>query len=312
MIKRMLAFLTGKQFISAGIYAFLLFSAVSSVLAQAPGGFADLDASLRELRQKLDDTGPGIVLISVYDDTGEEVGRGSGLFIDSSGNILTGAELFSDAYSAEVFSQKGYYSKVTLLNRNVHTGLALVRVSAENEQHLELEESYAPQTGDRVTIVGRSDELERTLSEGLINTISSIGEELELVEVEVTVPISTIRPSEDGALLNEENRVIGLIVHDTFLDRVLSVPAWTFGDQTLHAVSAGTIRRFLAESADEKELHIPKSRVWHRWIVKKTKTEIMHGFLYVYQLKSSVVIAVFLGIAVLVTLVQWAYSRIRK
>jgi S1-C subfamily serine protease len=167
------------------VHTFLFsFVIVNRTDASDFSGFMDLESAIKALEMQVVKARRSIVMIVAYNKTGEESGRGSGIFIDSEGRIITNALVMKDAYSAEVFRGPHHYKEVVILNRREDLDLAIIQVKATNVTPVELDVESEVKTGERVIVVGKSSPSDTTVSEGLISTISSIGETIELVEIE--------------------------------------------------------------------------------------------------------------------------------
>jgi S1-C subfamily serine protease len=100
------------------VHTFLFsFAIVNRTDASDFSGFMDLESAIKALEMQVVKARRSIVMIVAYNKTGEESGRGSGIFIDSEGRIITNALVMKDAYSAEVFRGPHHYKEVVILNR---------------------------------------------------------------------------------------------------------------------------------------------------------------------------------------------------
>jgi S1-C subfamily serine protease len=153
---------------------------------------------------------PGVVSIIVYDNTGEEIDRGSGFFIDREGKIIANEHIFKQAFSAEVVSNTNRYDSITILARDETMDLAMIQVSAIDETPLELDFAYRVTPDERVLMVGKSESLKDTVSEGLVKSMSGEGETPERIDIKKTIPITYFPDNKDGPVLNSEGKVIGI------------------------------------------------------------------------------------------------------
>lgn len=147
---------------------------------------------------------PAVVMIVVYDDTGDELGMGSGFFIGS-GKILTNAHVVEDAYSAEVCSVLKTYEDVTITKRDDDLDLAVLEVQSVGEPIVSLADDSELHVGQRVLAIGNPEYLERTVSDGIISAIRNWG---GVQKIQITAPISG--GSSGGLLLNMQGSVIGV------------------------------------------------------------------------------------------------------
>lgn len=193
-----------------------------------------------------------VVMIVVYDITGEQRGQGSGFFIDDKGRVITNAHVMDDAYSAEVISESNYYGDVTLLKLDELLDLALVQVEAIEESPLQFNFKRKIRPGERVVAIGNPLGLEKSISDGLISAIRHYG---EIEYIQTTAPISP--GSSGGPLLNLAGEVVGV-----------TTAAFTEGQNLNFAISANSIQPFLIGPQKAQRLHPPRSKVWFRWLLK--------------------------------------------
>jgi len=193
-----------------------------------------------------------VVKIVIYDITGAQRGQGSGFFI-SPRKIITNAHVVDGAYSAEVFSDEGYYDLITILNVDKSVDLALLGVDAKNEVPLQTDPATELKPGQRVIAIGNPFGLEQTLSDGLISAVRMF-DQLQILQI--TAPISP--GSSGGPLLNEQGRVIG-VVSATLLE----------GQNLNFAIGVQTLSEFLVAKEFPEELKIAGTRVLWRVVAKK-------------------------------------------
>jgi V8-like Glu-specific endopeptidase len=196
---------------------------------------------------------PSVVMIVVYDDTGDELGMGSGFFIGS-GKILTNAHVIKSAYSAEVYTLLKTYEDVTITKRDDDLDLAVLEVQSVGEPIVSLADDSELRVGQRVLAIGNPEYLERTVSDGLISAIRNLG---EVQYIQISVPISG--GSSGGPLLNMQGLVIG--VTSSGIDE---------GQNLNFAVGIETIKRFLRTPDNPDQLqkagsYIP-GKVVRKWV----------------------------------------------
>lgn len=279
--------------------------------AADPSSFMDLQSSINELKPLVDKAGAGIVLIVVYDITGQEIGSGSGFFIDGEGRILTNAFLMKNAYSAEVFSEANHYSSVTVLNRDEDLDLALIQVQAINEKFLELDFNYKMHEGDRIIAIGRSRDSSKTFSEGFIGLIYRDGKKLEAAEIQVAESILSLQPALNGPVLSITGKIIGIMT-DVFSDNSYFKNTGALFDKNLYALNLCSVKASFLKSYTIEHLHNPKSRVWHRWLIWWIETKVLEGFIVLYEIGFKKFILSILAITTVISLIQWGYSKIKK
>jgi len=194
---------------------------------------------------------PSVVQIVTYDITGDQRGQGSGFFI-SPRKIITNEHVVDGAYSAEVFTDEGYYDLITILNAHEDMDLAILSVDAENEVPLQTNPDAELKPGQHVIAIGNPLGLEKTLSDGLISAVRTI-DQLQILQI--TAPISP--GSSGGPLLDQDGRVVG-VVSATMRE----------GQNLNFAIGVQTLSQFLVMEERPEELKVAGSRVLWRVIVK--------------------------------------------
>ena len=296
------------------ICSLLLPGNARSANSSASSGFAYMDIAnaVKELQRRTERASPAIVSIVAYDMTGTESGRGSGFFIDTEGRIITNAIIFTNAYSAEVASETGNYDNVSILNINDKFDLALIQIKAKNEHQLEIDYSYNLKINGRVDIIGKSDKLERTVSEGTITSISNTPEDVELIKLKRRLPISSFKESKDGPLLNSSGKVIGITTASFAAKSIFGTKTMTFTNELNNAVSAHSIETFLSSPGIIRDLQPSGSIVWHKWLLKSLKNVFIVSFLTLYTMGFSKLMQILLAVVVLISIIQWTYYKLKK
>lgn len=295
------------------IFSFFLLSPVFSYSASASNttGFMDLELSIKELRQVVKKTTPGVVTVVAYDNSGAESGRGSGFFIDTQGRIIMNSSVLKDAYSAEVFSKSNYYDDVIILNRDQGLDFALIQIEAGGEVHLELDFEYKIEPGERVVVVGRSPDLKKTVSEGLISSLSNIEEGVELIKIQTTTPILSYLPGKDGPLLNMAGKVIGVTGTGFPESEGFEAIPWS-GYEEINAVSLRSIESLLSGQGELEHLHSAKSKIWSKWFIRSLKTAAITGFITLFDIGFLKLMAIAFVIIVIISIIQWLYLKLKK
>ncbi|MFH1371917.1 MAG: trypsin-like peptidase domain-containing protein [Planctomycetota bacterium] len=196
---------------------------------------------------------PAVVIIVVYDNTGDELRMGSGFFIGS-GKILTNAHVVEGAYSAEVRSLLKTYEDVTITKQDDDLDLAVLEVQSVGEPIISLADDSDLRVGQRILAIGNPEGLERTVSDGLISAIRDSG---GVQRIQITAPIS--HGSSGGPLLNMEGLVIGVTY--AFMEE---------GQNLNFAVGIETIKQFLQSPENPEKLkkagsYIP-GKVVRKWV----------------------------------------------
>ncbi len=273
--------------------------------------FRDLNASIEELRLKVEKVSPAVVMIVVYDITGAEIRRRSGFFIDREGLIITNEGAIKDAYSAEVYSEYNHYDNVAIIKRDKDADLALIRVKAIDESPLELDLGYEAKYGERVVIIGKSPNSGKTVSEGLISSTGVIGEYPELIQIQVTSPILSFKASKDGPVLNMSEKIIGITTTEISQNQDTDFILY-HDDQNRNAVTISSIEAFLSKPEKIEHLHPPGSKVFFKWFVARLKTAAINTFIILYTMGFPKIMAIIFVIVLVISFIQWLYIRLRK
>ena len=274
--------------------------------------FMDLESSIQELNSFVDRASQSLVKINVYDDAGDETAGGSGFFIDREGKILTNAELFTDAYSAEVISESQTYKTVTILKQDSVTDLALLQVNASGESPLKLDFSYQAKEGNKVAVIGRTDTYRKTLSEGRISSVSNMEGVSEFIKIKISPQLSGLPASTEGPLLTPSGSVIGMTTRSVSDHPVFGKDAYVDTRQQLLSVGIQDIKLFLDAPEDLQQLEPGQSKVWHTWLSKRTTTFTTESFVFLYNLGFQKMIGILLVIVIIISLGEWGLLKIRK
>lgn len=162
---------------------------------------------------------PGVVTITTVVSNGFGVGQGtgSGIVLDSRGDILTNYHVIAGAQQIEVKFSDGTTADATVVGTNTGYDLAVIRVSvAASKLHpVTLGNSDGVQIGDTVYAIGSPFGLSGSLSEGIVSNLhqrgsssrSSTGSNLvDLIQTD-----TPINPGNSGGpLVNAQGEVIGI------------------------------------------------------------------------------------------------------
>ncbi len=275
------------------------------------GGFVymDLDESLRQLNSRLEQAAPGIVLVIAYDITGAESARGSGFLTDSRGTIITNAEIMENAYSAEVFTEKNHYTDVAIVSLDSDKDLALIRVPAADEFPLGTDFDRTIKSGEKVMIAGKSAGNEKTVSEGVIKSVSRVGEGLEVFRIQTALPISFLPPARQGPVLDMDGKVIGMTTARISPARETGVFERMPDLSVLNAVSMRSVKDFILNPGEARALQPARSKVWSKWLFRQMKTAAVEGFITLYKIGFPKLLLIVFLIIVFISLIQRLYGK---
>ena len=151
---------------------------------------------------------PGVVTITVNLGNGQAIG--SGIVLDSNGDILTNAHVLSGAGNIQVTFSDGTTVRATLVGSDTAADLAVIRVSvAASVLHpLVLGSSASVKVGDGVYAIGSPFGLSGSLTEGIVSNLdqTGAGNLTGLIQTD-----AAINPGNSGGpLVNALGQVIGI------------------------------------------------------------------------------------------------------
>ena len=156
---------------------------------------------------------PGIVTITTEvarrGRTGE--GTGSGIVLDTSGNILTNAHVIAGASQIQVTFSDGKTAAASVAGSNTAADLAVVHVSvaASSLHPVPLGDSSAVRVGDAVYAIGAPFGLAETMTAGIVSGLNRSNQGTGLTGlIQTDAPINP--GNSGGALLNTLGQVIGV------------------------------------------------------------------------------------------------------
>jgi S1-C subfamily serine protease len=157
---------------------------------------------------------PGVVTITTevagrFGRVGE--GTGSGIVLDTNGDILTNAHVIAGANQIQVTFNDGRTLAATLVNSNTSADLAVVRVSAAaaSLHPLTLGNSDNVQVGDQVYAIGAPFGISDSMTAGIVSGLNRHNAASGLSGlIQTDAPINP--GNSGGALLNTQGQVIGI------------------------------------------------------------------------------------------------------
>lgn len=299
--------------LSATLLFSLLIPAISYSAPEADESiFMDLGRIIKEKKQLVEKISRSVVMVTAYNDSGAESGKGSGFLIDREGHIITNASILKDAYSAEVITQADHYANVVIINRDADLDVALLKVSAENEVPLELDFGHKPVPGEKVFVIGKASASKKTFSEGMVSSINSIAETSELIEIQMDTPTLSYSASKDGPLLNMAGKVIGItginLPGSQNFDGTLNIPSF----QDIQAISIASLKPLLSKSTEPEQLHPAGSKLWTNWAARLLKTSALTVFITLYTMGFQKLMVIALAIIAVISAIQWLYFKLKK
>jgi putative serine protease PepD len=186
-------------------------AAVTRSMSTSSVAQAQTPASAASIYQQ---AAPGVVTITTevagrFGRVGE--GTGSGIVLNTNGDILTNAHVVAGANQIQVTFNDGRTLPATLVNSNTGADLAVVRVSAaaSSLHPLVLGNSNNVQVGDQVYAIGSPFGLAESMTAGIVSGLNrhNSGSGLSGL-IQTDAPINP--GNSGGALLNTQGQVIGI------------------------------------------------------------------------------------------------------
>src|SRR5438093_3567132 len=159
---------------------------------------------------------PGVVTITAVVNSGRGSGQatGSGIVLDTNGNILTNAHVIAGAQQIQVTFSDGRTVNATLVGSNTSADLAVIRVSvAPSTLHpVTLGNSDGVEVGDSVYAIGSPFGLSGSLSQGIISNLKQSGRTSDGGNLSGLIQTdAAINPGNSGGpLVNAQGEVIGI------------------------------------------------------------------------------------------------------
>ena len=159
---------------------------------------------------------PGVVTITAVVNSGRGSGQatGSGIVLDTNGNILTNAHVIAGAQQIQVTFSDGRTVNATLVGSNSSADLAVIRVlvAASTLHPVTLGNSDSAQVGDTVYAIGSPFGLSGSLSQGIISNLKQSGATADGGHLSGLIQTdAAINPGNSGgALVNTQGEVIGI------------------------------------------------------------------------------------------------------
>ena len=160
---------------------------------------------------------PGVVTINtVVSSARGQVGQatGSGIVLDSQGDILTNAHVIAGASQLQVTFSDGTTASAKLVGSNSGADLAVIRVSvpASTLHPVTLGNSSSVQIGDSVYAIGSPFGLSGSLTEGIVSNLNQSGSAPNGGNISGLIQTdAAINPGNSGGpLVNAQGQVIGI------------------------------------------------------------------------------------------------------
>src|SRR5438876_1698606 len=155
---------------------------------------------------------PGVVTITSATGRGQAIG--SGIVLDTNGDILTNAHVIAGATQMQVTLSRGQTVAATLVGSNSSADLAVIRISvpASSLHPVALGNSDGVQIGDTVYAIGSPFGLSGSLTEGIVSNLNQGGSASNGANLSGLIQTdAAINPGNSGGpLVNSAGQVIGI------------------------------------------------------------------------------------------------------
>jgi len=151
---------------------------------------------------------PGVVTITTYDSSGQEVALASGFFI-SRDIVVTNWHVLKGASSARVKTYSGAeYPMQGVVSGDQNFDLVEIRVNNQDPTVTPLTVTAAlPAVGARIVVIGAPIGLQNTVSDGIVSAIRNIENFGQVIQI--TAPVS--EGSSGSPVVNLRGQVVGVV-----------------------------------------------------------------------------------------------------
>ena len=170
------------------------------------GALASLQSDLRKL---IDSVNPSVVQIDTT------TGLGSGVVMDTQGNIVTNAHVVGTETSFTVTAYDGHVYKASLVGTYPNNDLAVIKISVGSDNNLKpavFGDSSQVRVGDVVLAIGSPLGLTDSVSEGIVSALNRSQPESQTITLTNLIQTTAaLNPGNSGgALVDISGHVIGI------------------------------------------------------------------------------------------------------
>ncbi len=155
---------------------------------------------------------PSIFVVKTFDNQGNNIGLGTGFFIDSIGTGITNYHVLQGTKSANIYLQDGrvypirYTQGIDKQHDIIRFSTDIAIQDEENTEYLKIA-SILPIIGEEVFTIGNPNGLQFSAASGIVSSIREDDEYGQIIQT--TTPIS--KGSSGSPLLNKAGEVVGII-----------------------------------------------------------------------------------------------------
>jgi len=226
---------------------------------------------------------PSVVLIEVFNESGERSGTGSGFVATDDGAIITNYHVIRGASSANIHLQDGSTTTVKgVLGFDPHRDVAVIKANNLAAKSLSLADSEKVQIGDKVIAIGSPLALQNTISDGLVSGIRN-------GVIQTSTPISP--GSSGGPFFNTHGEVVGIAVAGITIGQNLNfVVPINWAKNYLRSSEVTSLADLLKQNTVEQQLlastvSVPagQSRMWSIVVDRNRMSNPELRFLFIFR-----------------------------
>lgn len=154
---------------------------------------------------------PGVVELKVTTSSGEQIG--SGVIIDTKGDIVTNNHVISGGQTVEVVLNTGKTEQAQIIATDAQEDLAIVRIQPfTNMTVVQLGNSSTLQVGQEVMAIGNPLGITETVTDGIVSALQRSVTESSGATLTDTIQTSAAinQGNSGGALINLQGQLIGI------------------------------------------------------------------------------------------------------
>lgn len=150
---------------------------------------------------------PAVFVLEAYDEEGERIAYGSGVFLSENGEAVSNFHVIDGAASLKAVTSDGETYDVTgIYGYDTENDLIAFQVAGDGFTPMAVDYSGAQITGETVYTIGNPQGLKGSLSTGIISTVRRTVNGVSYIQT--TAPISS--GSSGGALIDAQGHLIGI------------------------------------------------------------------------------------------------------
>ena len=182
------------------IFCVILFIVLSAVF------ILEADEKLTSLFKSAE---PSVVIIATFDKNNQNIGIGSGFFVNYRGDVITNWHVIEKAHSIFVrTSGNKIYQVVKIRDVDKDWDLACLGIQLEDNRVQPLSvSSDIPQVGENIAVIGAPHGLEKTISQGIVSACREKKGVGRIMQIDA--PLAS--GSSGSPVLNMKGKVVGIV-----------------------------------------------------------------------------------------------------